>query len=239
MQDTIWNSSNLQDQVLISRSQEGDHIAFETLVRKYQHQLLGLVRRHAGPTADEDDLLQLLICKIYFSLKSFDVNRPFFPWLHRVTINLCCDERRRLRRKALTFAELELERIGANVRQPFDEFDSCSAVNSYEMNDMLKTVIGMLPERYQEIITLHHLKQMPYEEIGPILNCSPRAARVKAFRARAALKKLLQRAIVAEGSRSESPSMAERLDACCRQNLAKSIGPGRINSGIKESSQAY
>jgi len=98
---------------------------------------------------------------------------------------------------------------------------------------MLRVVIEMLPKRYQEIITLHHLQQMSYEEIGAILNCTPRAARVKAFRARAALRRLIQRAFSAEANCSTS-SLIDRLDVCCRQNLIQSSSLDRANSGIKE-----
>lgn len=191
MQESIWDSSNLQDQTLIIRSQEGDQIAFEALVRKYQHRLLSLVRRHAIPSADEDDLLQLLICRVYFSLESFDINRPFYPWLRRIALNLCCDEKRRLRRRALT--ELELDRIGSEAEQPVYATDSYSTTSRQETYDMLRTGIGMLPKRYQEVIILHHLQQMSYEKIGAILKCTPCTARVNAFRARTALRRLIKR----------------------------------------------
>jgi RNA polymerase sigma-70 factor (ECF subfamily) len=228
MQESIWNSSNLQDRTLISRSQEGDQIAFEALVRKYRHHLSSLVHRHIGPAAESEDLLQLLFCKVYFSLKSFDIDRPFYPWLRQILINLCSDEKRRLRRyKARTFAELELEEDGIRFDQQAQAFDFYSAASRQEMNDMLRKVIKMLPQQYQEIITLHHLQQMPYEEISAILKCTPRAARIKAFRARAALRSLLEGSITEETNRSTSTNIFEKLDACCRRNLTKSSRPDR------------
>jgi RNA polymerase sigma-70 factor, ECF subfamily len=219
--EVTWNPSNLQDRALISRSQEGDHTAFEALVHKYRHQLLTLVCWHAGPAADTDDVLQLILCKVYFSLKSFDLDRPFYPWLRRIAVNRCCDERRRLRRrKALTFAELELEETGLETERllrtiPYAE------INQQEMSDMLRRVIKMLPTEYQEVITLHHLQQMPYEEISAILKCSPRAARVKACRARAALRKLLLGSPSTETAYRTSPNFMQRLDACCRRNQTR------------------
>jgi RNA polymerase sigma-70 factor, ECF subfamily len=191
MQESIWNSSNQQDRNLISRSKEGDQTAFEALVCKYQHHLTVLVRRHAGPTPDGDDLLQRLMCKVYFSLKSFDIDRPFYPWLRRIAINLCCDERRRLRRNALTFAELEDPEI--EPWHPIQLTNYHLSESRQETSEMMRTIIGMLSKQHQEVITLHHLQQRRYEEIGNILKCTPRAARVRAFRARAALRRLLMR----------------------------------------------
>jgi RNA polymerase sigma-70 factor, ECF subfamily len=222
MDETTWNPSNLQDRALISRSQEGDQGAFEALMRKYQHQLSSLVCWHAGPAADTDDIIQLILCKVYFSLKKFDVDRPFYPWLRRIAVNRCFDERRRLRRrKALTFAELELEESGLEAEHPVYS-SPFSAISQQEMSDMLRRVIKMLPEEYQEVIILHHLQQMPYEEIGEILNCTPRAARVKACRARAALRRLLLGSSPNETAFPAPTNFLQKLDACCRKNQPKS-----------------
>ncbi len=210
MEEMDWSRSNLQDRTLISRSQNGDELAFEDLMRKYQTQLLSLVCWHAGRSADRDDILQHILCKVYFSLKSFDVNRPFFPWLRRIAVNRCCDERRRLRRrKTLTFAELDLEEncIGDDLPA------LCSSANPYAANyqqelcSMLQSALRQLPEEYREVILLHHVHQLPYEEIGEILKCTARAARVKACRARAALRRLILRSFPEETVRWVSPAL--------------------------------
>jgi len=231
MDEATWSPSNQQDRALISRSQEGDHGAFEELVQKYQHQLFSLVCWYAGPAADTDDILQMILCKVYFSLNSFDIDRPFYPWLRRIAVNRCCDERRRLRRrKALTFAELELEEAGLETEQPLHAIPYAQ-INQQEMSEMLQRVIKMLPTEYQDVIVLHHLQQMPYEEIGTILKCSPRAARVKACRARAALRRLLIGSSSMDTAHRSSPNLIERLDACCRRNLPKrsrAARPSRI-----------
>jgi DNA-directed RNA polymerase specialized sigma24 family protein len=120
------------------------------------------------------------------------------------------------------------------ARLPSYTQDSYSAASDKEMCEMLRKVIQMLPETYQKVITLHHLHQMPYEEIASILNCTPRAARIKAFRARTALRKLLEEPDSEEKNWSASSSISEKLDACCRRNLIKSSRPYQVNSGIKE-----
>ncbi|MBN1568298.1 MAG: sigma-70 family RNA polymerase sigma factor [Acidobacteria bacterium] len=196
MEEMTSTYSNLQDRALISRSQNGDALAFEDLVRKYQHQLSTLVCWHAGPAADTDDILQLILCKVYFSLKSFDINRPFYPWLRRIAVNRCCDERRRLRRRrTLTFAELDMEENSMEAELPALRAwaNTHYADNERKLGDALRAAIQLLPEEHRTIIVLRHFRQVSYEEIGEILKCTPRAARVKACRARAALRKLILR----------------------------------------------
>jgi RNA polymerase sigma-70 factor (ECF subfamily) len=209
------SASSLQDRALISRSQNGDEIAFEDLMRKYQHQLLNLVCWHAGRAADRDDILQHILCKVYFSLKSFDINRPFYPWLRRIAVNRCCDEKRRLRRRRMiTFAELELEenRIEAELPSLGAPAYRYAASDQWELCDMLRVVLKQLPEEYREVIILHHLKQMPYEEVSEVLKCTVRAARVKACRGRAALRKLIFKSYRAEALRRSGAGRRRDLD---------------------------
>ncbi|HSW40527.1 MAG TPA: sigma-70 family RNA polymerase sigma factor [Acidobacteriota bacterium] len=229
-----WTQSNLQDRTLISKSRNGDHHAFESLVRKYRHQLLGLVCWHAGPAADKDDLLQLIVCKVYFSLKKFDLDRPFYPWLKKIAVNRCFDERRRLRRrKSIMFSELDLEDhlMGKDFLPGFTS-NPREEENRNELGSMLRSVLQLLPKEYQDVIVLHHLQQLPYEEIAPLLKCSPQAARVKACRARAALRKLLIQSSRQPNSSFTSTERMKMLDACCRRNR-----PGKQNvphlSGIR------
>jgi RNA polymerase sigma-70 factor (ECF subfamily) len=215
MDTSVWDSSNLQDQALISKSQTGDQVAFETLIEKYHHQLSSLVSWHAGPAADTEDIIQLILCKVYFSLKSFDVNRPFYPWLRRIAVNRCCDERRRLRRRrALTFADLQLDETGIEAEMSTfrDLANPYFADRQRNVNDALRELIEQLPKEHRDVITFRHLEEMPYEEIGEMLHCTPRAARVKACRARAALRKLILKSSYEEAADSTSSNIFQKLN---------------------------
>ncbi len=231
MEETTWNFSSLQDRALVSRSQNGDPIAFEDLVRKYQHQLLSLVCWHAGPAADTDDILQLILCKVYFSLKSFDINRPFYPWLRRIAVNRCCDERRRLRRRrTLTFADLQIEETCLESELPALRAvaNTHYADNQRKLEDALEMVLEKLSSEHREIIMLRHLQQASYEEIGEKMQCTPRAARVKACRARTALRNLIQKSPSSESGEAESLNLIRRLNACRRKKYIGEVQTARI-----------
>jgi len=220
---SFFDPSNIQDRTLISRTQNGDNIAFEELVQKYRHQLLNLVCWHAGPAADTDDILQAILCKVYFSLKKFDINRPFYPWLRRIAVNRCFDERRRLRRrKTMTFAELGLDTPNIDAETPLSF--SCNHYSNEKRNDlsdMLAVALRQLPKDYQQVLILHYLEQLPYEEIASMLGCSPQAARVKACRARTALRRILVNACQDTAITFASYNLTRILDVCCRQSERK------------------
>jgi RNA polymerase sigma-70 factor (ECF subfamily) len=221
---SIFEPSNMQDRMLISRTQNGDHIAFEELVQKYRHQLLNLVCWHAGPAADIDDILQAILCKVYFSLKKFDLNRPFYPWLRRIAVNRCFDERRRLRRrKTMTFAELGFDapdvepgvEMNASLNFPTGHYAN---ENRDDLSDMLAVALGQLPGDYQKVLVLHYIEQLPYEDVASALDCSPQAARVKACRAKAALRRILINACRDAAVPFASYNLTHILNACRRQS---------------------
>jgi RNA polymerase sigma-70 factor (ECF subfamily) len=196
----VWHELNCEaDRDLIRRCQEGEEAAFESLVAKYQRELFHLVSWHVGSSADAEDLVQEIFCKIYFSLQRFDNDRPFYPWLRRVAINQCYDELRRVRRrKVLKFTELNeqenraLERLTASS-------DAASAAPEADKEDELRVlmqkILDRMPEKQRMVIVLRDLKQIPYEEMAEIMKCSKQAVRLKVFRARARLRTLLQRAL--------------------------------------------
>ena len=60
-----------EDRGLILRCQEGDDVAFESLLKKYQRELFHLVSWNVGGGAEAEDIVQEVLCKVYFSLRGF------------------------------------------------------------------------------------------------------------------------------------------------------------------------
>jgi len=220
---SIFEPSNMQDRTLISRTKNGDHVAFEELVQKYRHQLLNLVCWHAGPAADTDDILQAILCKVYFSLKKFDINRPFYPWLRRIAVNRCFDERRRLRRrKTITFAELGFDAPDVEMETPLNISNNYYAnEDRNDLNEMLAMALRQLPRDYQQVLVLHYLEQLSYEDVASVLDCSPQAARVKACRAKAALRRIFVNACQDAEVPFASYNLTHILNACRRHSTQR------------------
>ncbi len=196
----MWHELNCEeDRELIRRCQAGDESAFECLVKKYQRDLLHIVSWNVGSAAEAEDIVQEVLCKVYFSLRKFDNERPFYPWLRRVAINQCFDELRRVRRrKILRFTELSeqeartLERFMANHQEDLSNTSSRSAD---ELRSLMQKILERLPEKQKMALVLRDLKQVSYEEMADIMKCSKQAVRLKVFRARARLRTQIMRAL--------------------------------------------
>ena len=194
----MWDESHSEeDRKLIVRCREGDQLAFETLVTKYQQTIFNLACHYVGYKDEVEDIAQKIFLKVYFSLPKFDIRRPFFPWLYRIAINQCYDELRRLRReKVYAFSELSLEETGSlekliSVEDPSPDVHE----DRQELHALLHRVLEQLPHKQRLAIVLRDLEAVPYEKMGEILKCTEQAARLKVFRARSRLKTMLEKAL--------------------------------------------
>jgi len=196
----VWHELNCEeDRELIRRCQQGDEAGFESLVRKYQRELFHLVSWNVGSAVEAEDIVQEILCKVYFSLAKFDNDRPFFPWLRRVAINQCYDELRRVRRrKILKFTELteqDARVIERTMATPQPDSGQQNQAGGDEARVLMQKVLDRLPEKQRMAIVLRDFKQVSYEEMAAIMKCSKQAVRLKVFRARARLRTMMTKAL--------------------------------------------
>jgi RNA polymerase sigma-70 factor (ECF subfamily) len=194
----VWKESSPdEDRELVARCQEGDPLAFEELVRKYQQSVINLVYHYIGHKIDVEDIAQKIFIKVYFSLPKVDIRRPFFPWLYRIAINQCYDELRHARRrKTYTFSELNLEDAGS-IEKLIDHTKTSvrSDENRTETQALLHKILAQLPDHQREVIVLRDIEAISYARIAEILKCTEQAARLKVFRARSRLKTILEKVL--------------------------------------------
>ncbi len=185
------------DRDLVARCQNGDELAFEELVRKYQQTIINLVYHNLGYRADVEDVAQEIFAKVYFSLPKFDSSRPIFPWIYRIAINQCYDELRRAKRRRVhSFTELSLQETDA-IDRLMNQHESRaeSSEDQQEMSSLLNKMLASLPAQQRTAVVLRDLENVPYDKVAEILDCTEQAARLKVFRARTRLRELIEKAL--------------------------------------------
>src|SRR5690606_29368705 len=76
-----------EDQKLVERVQGGDKRAFDLLVLKYQHKILGLLVRFVPDSHEAQDVAQEAFSNAYRALGNFRGDSAFYTWLYRIAIN--------------------------------------------------------------------------------------------------------------------------------------------------------
>src|SRR5690606_11304475 len=89
-----------QDQQLVERVQRGDRRAFDLLVMKYQHKILGLIVRFVHESHHAQDVAQQASIKAYRALGNFRGESAFYAWLYRIAINTAKNHLGARRRRA-------------------------------------------------------------------------------------------------------------------------------------------
>jgi RNA polymerase sigma factor (sigma-70 family) len=75
------------DRALVERVQKGDNRAFDLLVRKYQHKLVGVISRYVNDWSECQDVAQEAFVRAYRAIGSFRGDAQFYTWIYRIAIN--------------------------------------------------------------------------------------------------------------------------------------------------------
>ena len=172
-----------RDAAIVRRVREGDERAFDELVRLYMRQAFQVAYRVVGHREDAEDLVQEVFLAAHQYLDSFDVTRPFGPWLLRIVTNRGANLRRSRTRRATA-----------------DEVDAVSTAPSAleetereEMRSILTHALAALPDRQRMIVTLFDVDGMTSTEIGDLLGIAPGTVRWHLHEARRTLRGVLSR----------------------------------------------
>jgi RNA polymerase sigma-70 factor (ECF subfamily) len=167
-----------RDAALIRRVREGDTTAFDALVTAYMRQAFQMAYRVVGHREDAEDLVQESFLAAYQYLDSFDVERPFGPWLNRIVLNRGANLRRaRTRRQT----EAETDAV-STAPSPLDESTRT------ETRELLGRALATLSERQRLIVTLFDVDGLTSTEIGERLELAPGTVRWHLHEARRVLR---------------------------------------------------
>jgi RNA polymerase sigma-70 factor (ECF subfamily) len=178
------------DAELIAAVRKGDTACFEPLVRKYSPRLFATVRRYARRESEVEDIVQEIWMRAFQRLDSFRGEAPFEHWLMRLAVRVCYDFlRRHQRNRELTFTDLSpeehdwLERFGASPEAASADAPAARA--------LVQRLLDQLPPAARLVITLLEIEQRSVKEISKLTGWSVPLVKVRAFRARAQMRKLL------------------------------------------------
>ena len=175
---------------LIAAVLKGDAASFEPLVQKYSPRVFATARRYARRDSEVEDIVQEVWLKAFQKLKSFRGEAPFEHWLMRLAVRTCYDFLRgHQRNRETNFSELTepegdwLERF---VQQPDSADEHANAARQ-----LIERLLEQLSPPARLVITLLEIEDRSVKEIAKLTGWSVPLVKVRAFRARAEMRKIL------------------------------------------------
>jgi RNA polymerase sigma-70 factor, ECF subfamily len=178
-----------RDAALVRRVREGDTAAFDELVNAYMRQVFQVAYRVVGHREDAEDLVQDCFLAAYQYLDSYDVDRPFGPWITRIVLNRGSNLRRFRARRA---TEPEADAVSP-APSALDE------ATRAEARAKLEEAMATLNERQRMIVTMFDVDGMTSTEIGERLELAPGTVRWHLHEARRVLRGALAQ-FIGEGA---------------------------------------
>ena len=183
---------NAVDVALMLQAGKGEHDAFQELVERHQHAVIGTVAKMLGGSSEAEDIAQQVFVRLWKSAPRYTPTAKFTTYLFTIARNLVFNEmRKRQRRKTHSLEEQE-DDWHQQISEP-EESQPDSQLLQGELKAAVDEAIAALPEKQRLAVVLRRYEQMPYEEIAEVLELSVSAVKSQLFRARTTLRESLER----------------------------------------------
>lgn len=178
---------------IVKRVLEGEVNAFALLMERYQAYVLAIVKRHAPPNQVEE-LIQEVFIKAFQSLEGWRQTGRFRAWLSVIAVRTCYDywrkhyQSREVSMSALSEAHREwLDRVLADASETTWQ----DITRRREAREILDWALDQLSAADRMVLELVYLEGQPVKEAARLLGWTVANVKVRAFRARRKINKLL------------------------------------------------
>ncbi len=173
------------DGELVAATLGGDDDAFAELVRRHRRRVFGSAARFARDDHQLDDICQDVFVRVFRNLGKFRGDAPFEHWLSRIIVSACYDFLRKERR--------------VREQVPLDsvDYETCdgsvdAAISAGNARELLAHSMQKLAADERLILTLCEIEERTIREVAQLTGWSESNVKVRAFRARQSLKKILE-----------------------------------------------
>lgn len=181
------------DAEIISQVLDGSVNAFELLLIRYKDLVLRIIKKHV-PYDDVEETIQDVFVRVYQSLPTYKGKSDFKQWVSSITVRTCYD----YWRKAYRSREVPMSALTEKHQRWLEEVISDESEHSVEekgsqeeARELLDWALGKLSAEDRTVLELVYLEGLSGKEAADALGWSVANVKVRSFRSRRKLKKLL------------------------------------------------
>ena len=201
------------DEQLVALVREGQHIAFDVLVARYQPRLLWFCRRILRSKEDAEDALQDVFVAAFNAIVADGREIHVRPWLYRIARNRCVNQLRRSRTASAGDDWMD-EHCAESGRCPVEK-----VVTRQEFRELVSDVQA-LPGRQRTALLLREIDGFSYQQIALAMRTTVPSVKSLLVRARTGL-------LAAAVARDTTPPLPRPEPT-----------PGRVRARARENARA-
>jgi RNA polymerase sigma-70 factor (ECF subfamily) len=180
--------SSLDTEALVRRCQQGDRLAIEVLIRRYQNYVYRLCYLVMRNEQDAEDMTQETFIRAFRALPRFEIRegKNLEGWLYRIAVNACRSRMRRKWYQVLPWPDPAPPLVSEVEAQPD------RVVMQDEERQRMMAAIDSLGEKHRLVVVLRYYGGFSNEEIAEALSIPSGTVRSRLHVARKRLRKLLE-----------------------------------------------
>lgn len=183
----------LDDFDIVRQILEGEVNAFEELLDRYRDHVLKILKKHV-PYNEVGETAQEVFIRAYRSLHGFERRGSFKQWLSAIAVRTCCD----FWRKQYRSREVPMNELSERHREWLEQalYDMSGDLHQEdgmreEAREILDWALDQLSPEDRTVLELVYLEGLSGKEAASLLGWSVANVKVRSYRSRKKLEKLL------------------------------------------------
>lgn len=178
---------------MVGQAREGDDSAFEEIVRRHSGRVFKVVSRFFRGQGQVEDMAQEVFLKTYTQLASYEGRGSFEGWITKIATNTCLNELRTKKRHP----ESLISDLTMDESHWLDQLSSQHTIGGSPerrliVADLSEKLLSQLSADDRFLLTMLDGEEFSVKEVAEMTGWSQTNVKVKAFRARNRMKKLLE-----------------------------------------------
>lgn len=164
-----------QDAQLLARVVDGDHDAFNEIMRNHEDRVFSVCLRIMGTRDQALDATQETFLTAFRKAGQFKGNAALGTWIYRIAVNTCYDQLRKQKRRRTDPIPDHLD--------PAD-YSAEDAVDSAAVRPEIEKALAAIPPDFRSAVVLSDLEGMGLPEIAEVLGIPVGTVKSRVFRGR-------------------------------------------------------
>ncbi len=169
------NLTTSSDEDLLARFCRGQAACFGILLKRYERELYGYLRRYLGDSDLADDVFQNTFLQLYLKSSQYETGRPVRPWLYTIATHQAIDAlRRNGRHQALSLDQNRKEMPDGEIQSLLELLEArgpgpLDLVQGEERRERVRAGVDKLPDFLKQVVVLAYYQGLKYKDIADIL----------------------------------------------------------------------